>query len=67
MKPNSKTCDCEGCRIELLECYAYQRAGADAGIEFWKGHCFFYAIDPKTRKFIVPIYDMRKRNEKEKL
>jgi hypothetical protein len=57
-----KDCDnCEGCKEEIWECYIHQQLGYNSGLEFWKGHVFFYVIDPKTDEFIVPCYDMRYR------
>lgn len=62
-KKLSKLCKCEGCQYEIEECYNYQRMGENTGLEFWGGHLFFYAIDAKTGKFIVPIYQWGGKND----
>ena len=43
LRGNNKMC--EGCDIEMQECYNYQQMGYDAGLTWFKGHCFFYAMD----------------------
>ena len=51
--------NCIGCKIQMEECYIAQQEGADAGLEGMgkREHCCFFVINPKTGKFIVPIYD----------
>jgi len=58
MKTLKQYMKCEGCEHEVWECYEAQEDGYDAGLEFDKNekHLTFFVIDPKTGKFIVPIY-----------
>ena len=43
---------CWGCSGEIHECFEYQEAGYDAGLEFYDDHCFFFVLD-KRGKFII--------------
>lgn len=52
----NKYLKCEGCRSEVLECYLEQEEGNEAGLEFYEDHLCFFSINPKTGRFIVPIY-----------
>lgn len=39
--------ECEGCKIEMEECYRLQQAGFDSGLD-WDStgkHCFVFAFD----------------------
>lgn len=57
---------CLGCESEMFECHLWQNLkGCVAGLEFYKGHYFFFAIKEKTGKFIVPFY-YSQSNSKEK-
>jgi len=39
--------DCEGCKVEMQEAYDLQQLGYGVGLDWYNGHCFFYAIDKK--------------------
>lgn len=58
MKTLKEYMKCEGCETEVHECYMYQEEGYDAGLDFDgnESHLTFFVINPKTNKFIVPIY-----------
>jgi len=56
-----KLCECIGCQWEFIECYKWQDAGYDAGLEFDGKHCFFFVLD-KYGKFIVPFYEYSEIN-----
>ena len=50
---------CEGCQIEMEECYYWQSKGFDAGLNFSKGygidnkiHCLVFVLDEKG-EFII--------------
>ena len=47
---------CGGCEHEVIECFLAQEQGLDAGLDFDEEHLSFFIINPKTNKFIVPIY-----------
>lgn len=44
--------NCRGCQWEIFECYEWQRAGFDAGLDWYKGHCFVFVLD-KNGEFII--------------
>ena len=50
--------ECGGCEHEIMECFLAQQQGLDTGLEFDddEEHLSFFIINPKTNKFIVPIY-----------
>lgn len=54
LKHKDKLCECEGCKVEMEECYGWQKDGYDAGLEFINGHALFFVIGDNGR-FIVPI------------
>ena len=66
MKTLKQYLKCVGCEIELYECYEYQQMGFDAGLEFGKEHLSFFVIDPKTDKFVVPLYYVNKEVSNDK-
>jgi len=44
--------ECEGCQIEMYECYLWQSKGYDAGLDWEEGHCFVFVLD-KDGGFII--------------
>ena len=56
MKTLKQYMECEGCEEEVRECFVAQNEGLNAGLDFEEEHLSFFVIDPKTNKFIVPIY-----------
>ena len=44
--------DCRGCQVEREECYEWQSAGFDAGLELAEGHWFVFVLDKKG-KYII--------------
>jgi len=36
---------CEGCEIEMNECYKWQSKGYDAGLDWNEGHCYVFVFD----------------------
>jgi hypothetical protein len=46
--------DCDGCDIEIWECYKYQNTkGYSSGLEFFDNHVFFFVIHDKTDERII--------------
>lgn len=40
---------CEGCEIEMEECYYFQTEGYDAGLHWVHGHCFFFVLNKRGK------------------
>ena len=40
-------CICEGCQVEMEECYKWQSIFFDAGLHWNKGHCYFFVLNKK--------------------
>ena len=43
---------CEGCEYEMEYAYELQELGYDVGLEWFKGHCFLFALD-KNGDYII--------------
>ena len=58
MKTLKEYMKCGGCEHEVIECFIAQQQGLNAGLDFDDDdkHLSFFIINPKTNKFIVPIY-----------
>ena len=49
---------CYACNYTVWECFRAQEKGLAAGLDFDDEHIGHFIIDPKTNKFIVPIYSV---------
>jgi len=43
---------CEGCLLEMYDCYHWQSKGFDAGLDWEQGHCFLFVLNEKG-EFII--------------
>ena len=56
MKTLKEYMECPACNYLVWQCFRAQEEGLDVGLDFDDYHLGYFSIDPKTNKFVSPIY-----------